>query len=64
MPLHRLECGSKKSSILPPFPLVETQQEGVGASGGGRGPERQRRPPSQEPGRGERNNETHKHDSI
>ena len=32
--------------------MVATQQEGVGASGGGRGPERQRRPPSQEPVRG------------
>lgn len=35
------------------FPLVATQQDGEGASGGGRGPERQRRPPSQEPGKGD-----------
>ena len=27
----------------------------MGASGGGRGPERQRRPPSQEPGKGDNN---------
>ena len=32
---------------------MATQQEGVGASGGGRGPERQRRPPSQEPVKGD-----------
>ena len=32
--------------------VVDTQQKGEGAPGGGRGPERQRRPPSQEPVRG------------
>lgn len=51
-PLNRLECGSKKSSILPCLPVVDTGQEGEGAPGGGRGTERQRRPPSQEPVRG------------
>jgi len=50
MPLIRLECGSKKSSILglgaderehnnthPPVGAGTTEQKGVGASGGGRG---------------------------
>lgn len=32
--------------------VVDTQQKGEGAPGGGRGLERQRRPPSQEPVRG------------